>query len=202
MGGISTPFGSPGRVGSTISLGNSGKGTQDDPFIVHVDLEHSEANREFNVWSIKEKEINNYMRHVYHIRMAVTPGDGNKYIMTVRSHNQLEVQGPALSSLQNNIDSYLEKVSCPGLEKAYKNQAKRPYSFWLLIFPESIVFDNAVISMDQKDVKKRLIAFKTPMTNNPGIELHTMFATWEIADNSRGRIINEEAVIVEADLFD
>jgi hypothetical protein len=177
----------------------SQNGTQKNPWIVAVDIERAEGNRDFDiehVIGIDQDDI--YTRNGFDIRRTVAAPDMEEWTATIPtnfspqySKRVILFKGPSRDYWQRNTDKYHADghVGCEATKKAHsateiaiEELPVRQWSYYLLVFPPSIVLTNLIFSRDEEVVPQGKNPMKSKAADNPfKKDLRAMVLFWKIA---------------------
>jgi hypothetical protein len=180
-------------------------GTKEEPFVIYVDPTNPQSSREFDVSLIPMKLVKGFRRNCIHIRVCAAPGDHKEYSMMIPEDTvgMVLIRGPTRCIAYKDVQQYHRKgkngkgVNCVVTKKIHKEQYKEvlpPYSYWLLIFPEGLCFDNLIFSDDQVEVKANYngICIGDNVTGITDKPFNAMFVYWEIAEAKAGIKMDDE----------
>jgi hypothetical protein len=176
-------------------------GTQKNPWIIMVDIEYPERNREFDIQFVENMKRGKYERNGFHIRVTVAALDFKKYSATLPPQSQypaeykkriIIVKGPSHNAWYKNYKLYHaagNKVNCTSTAKSHKQTTlkigkdlERQEVYWLLVFPSCIQLANQVFSDDEFVVpigKNALINLAAENISKQDLRQLTLF--WKIA---------------------
>jgi len=116
--------------------------------------------------------------------------------------HQLLVKGPSQSKSFDHLCKYNAKIGCDATASVLKNEKtvleadkEKRASYWLLVFPPHVLFDNLVFSSDNTRVKKQHtgVAFNEDEVGvGPGINHNVSWVYWFIAEKHDGSLVEEE----------
>jgi hypothetical protein len=187
----------PGSTQYTDKWVPPAQGTIDDPYIINVDPDRPENNREFDISYIPMKTVKGYARNVVHIRIDSVPGDHQLWEMTVPpgALRQLLIRGPSRSMHYSKEEKFHRKQTCAVTYGIHTKVAEdigrypnRRFSYWLIQFPPEITLDNGVFSDDQIEVSRNKVGLRytDKETGIKGINTNCMMVYWEIAEKKAG----------------
>jgi hypothetical protein len=174
-----------------------GNGTKEHPYLVVVDLEYPERNREFCIERVANISHASYTRNAFHIRLPIAVPDFDGWDATIPNEdypllNQrvVEISGPSMCFWVRGTDKYHHKLDCEATKKKHAitelqigTKPGRQRAHWLLVFPEGITLDNQVFSHDRINVETGF----NPMTSEASEtacnkKLYGMALYWIIAE--------------------
>ena len=188
-----------------------------------VNMDRSEANREFDIQFVRQMTRGVFERNGFHIRLSVAPPDYTQFEATIprdglfpaEYQNRLvHIKGPSLSHWVKNTERYHKNLSCIQTKNAHnateieiQDDPSRELQYWLLVFPQHIVLDNQIFSVN--DAEGVLPLVHNPITlkgsesgNEFGKDVRGMTLFWSIAV-AGGRKIGKETTKAKAkDMFD
>ena len=167
-------------------------GSRSNPYIIKVDTRWPERHRNFDVKYVDRIKHGEYVRQGYHIRSNVSVADATLFEATMFAGNGLKnrsvlIKGPCRSAWHNEVEDYHRRKAgfCENTKEKHGNTADaikideiRRWHYWLLIFPEDVVLDNAVISGDPIHVTMERIGLKKSVG---GKECRSSSVYWRIA---------------------
>ncbi len=196
-----------------VQQGNQGHqdGTLINPFVIHVDLEFPERNREFEVERVKGIIHKQHTHDGFHIRTSVPPPNLSLWEATIPEdfpeywkNRVIQVKAPSrdywfrsrseLYSKHPKIDQMtMRKLDATHLK--VKKDINRQWTYYLLVFPESVELANA-FSDDDFTLPRGYVPMKVPAANNKFDEdLCGVGLFWIIAEKDSGtRIAAEDDV--------
>lgn len=190
-------------VDSDIPTDN-GRGTYENPWIVPVDTEEPERTRDFEVVYVNQIRVQNHQRAAFHIRKMIEVDDRGLWEATIPFELSQEntkfrnrcvlVRGPSRPSWFRTNDQYHRAVTCQATADAHAalqleieaDDSRRGISYWLIVFPPSILLDNRIISGDPEKVNMATIPMKKDIGNT---EIKAMAASWVVAVQGGRRVV-------------
>jgi hypothetical protein len=169
----------------------------DDPITINVDMGRPENKGIFDIAWIPQKIIHGYARNVVCVRVDACPGDQNKFQTSVPSGAewQLLVRTPSRLLHYSQEEKFHRDGYCAVARNihlgVYQNIVDDPRCAWvyyLLQFPNNVVLDNAVLSQDMHEVKRRKVgvSYSEDDTGIKGIVSNAFIVSWEIAERAAG----------------
>lgn len=165
-------------IHETLTSG-SGLGTLESPWVILVDTEHPERNREFDITFVESIKLDMKLRKGFHIRRSVTPLNQNEWEawiplnlpdgLTAALGRCVMIKGPSRDYWLREEKHYHCVVFCKATEVAHgatqmeiENDptGARAWHHWLLVFPPGIQLDNKIFSSDKSKIQKKKIAMK------------------------------------------
>jgi hypothetical protein len=170
-----------------------------NPWIVQVNLQRPEANREFDIehiTGIDQDEI--YSRNGFHIRRTVAAPDHDDWTATIPTHYKTQyskrvimIKGPSRDYWQRATEKYHENghVNCLATLKAHsatgiaiEEAPARQWSYQLLVFPPSVVLNNHIFSRDEEVLPIGRNPMKSKAAENHfKKDMRAMVLFWKIA---------------------
>jgi hypothetical protein len=197
---------------SSLSLASSKKmsedGTKSSPWIVHVNTQHAERNREFGVEKTIKDEVDGTDRDGWYIRRTVAVPDYDKWDASLLDDDDvprayknrcIRVKGPSQDFWQNNAERFSKKTSIveavakaiEATELAINQDESRQWSFWLLVFPSHITLDNKIYSSNDVDLDPDFNCMPISKTDNDfNKDIMGMVVCWHIAE-AGGRMVTK-----------
>jgi hypothetical protein len=199
-------------AGDSTVAGSSHEGSKINPYVINVDVEHPERNREFDIEFVQQIKHNNYIRSGYHIRVNVGVKDLDLWQAKMVQQGEgfenraILVKGPSRPFWMNCTLEYHRKLTCDSTKDAHlasvdeiKQDAERQFSYWMLVFPKSVTLDNAVFSGDPVNIEAERVGLKL---DQDGVDFNTCIVFWKVADNKfRGRRVEEKKKNSVTDMF-
>jgi hypothetical protein len=195
-------------------------GTEQYPWIVQVDSQRPEANRDFDIQFVQHMDQDEiYSRNGFHIRRTVAPQDHEKWEATIPNGYDPQyagrlilVKGPLQDYWQRSAETYhsTNKIKCPATKMAHSaseiaisGTTDRLWAYYLLCFGPEIALDNQIFSKDE---------YLVPMGKNPMVsaakenafqkDLRSLVLYWHIAVRGGTKISNGKKSDHSKDLFD
>lgn len=199
-----------------------GKGTEKEPYVIHVNVDKPERNGSFQVIQVANMGLGNHAYFGFEIALSIAPPDVAKYTMRVPNSLPLVFKGAETRALLcegPSQDFWLKDVArlnkartkkCAYAEDAYgdvakaiafnDNQEKDPRDkiFHLLVFPPHVELDNRVFSnQDPSWVKGDVIGMRSPPEENIlDKEIIGLVIVWRIAHAHGKKRIGEKPDLV------
>jgi hypothetical protein len=174
-------------------------GSWENPWIVKVDVERAESNRDFNVEHVVGIDQDDmYTRNGFHISRTVAAPDHEEWTATIPTHIERQyakrvimIKGPSQDFWQRLTEKYHEDghVACAATKRAHsateiaiEDAPGRQWSYFLLVFPPSIILTNLIFSRDEEVVPVGKIPMKSKSAENHfKKDLRAMVLFWKIA---------------------
>ena len=163
------------------------EGTKTKPYIIQVDIHHPERNREFDILRVGGIIHNGYTRNGFHIRRSIAVPDHELWEATIPQNlpsyekRAVLIKGPSRDFSIRDSDRYHRKMACNATKNAHmateikiEDDLGLQSSFWLLLFPEGIILDNAFVETGWV----KMIEHNSPI----GEPLHGMAVYWVIGE--------------------
>jgi hypothetical protein len=193
-----------------------GNGTKEHPYILCINVNHPEHNREFNIERVSNIEHNSYTRNGFYIRLPVAPVDFDQWEASIPTHyptlqqRVVQVKGPSRSFWIRSTEWYHKKISCTAMQHVHAATKLEidandfcQVSYWLLVFPENITLDNQIFSNDSIIVEPGYNAMSTEEAETEiGKKLYSMAVYWKIAEVGGHRVQSGKLKPSEKKLFD
>ena len=159
------------------------EGTKENPFVIYVDLDHPERNREFEVFYVTDMVYNEHTWNSVYIHRSILPGSSDYTTWEAqipKPEEYTHIPGPKVLIKGVSRDFWLRNVrryhSHPRMgprckafiqehNKTYfavKGSKERKMAYWILVFPSKIVLDNSVLAGEEYEVPTEMI----PLTIN------------------------------------
>lgn len=148
---------------SLSSMHSNFAGSKSNPYILHVDSNYPERNREFDIHHMDTIEHGDFHRSGYNIRVKTYITDVPFWSAQMQNgipdheDRAILVKGPSRDATHDLIDEYHRKLDCAHTKDAHSKTSiaisqapERQVSYWLLLFKEGVKLDNVVFSGDNQ----------------------------------------------------
>ena len=174
-------------------------GSWQNPWIVKVDVERAESNRDFNVEHVVGIDQDDmYTCTGFHISCTVAAPDHEEWTAAIPTHIERQyakrvimVKGPSREFWLRDTEKYHEDghVACEATKRAHsateiviEDAPGRQWSYFLLVFPPSIILTNLIFSRDEEVVPVGKNPMKSKSAENHfKKDLRAMVLFWKIA---------------------
>jgi hypothetical protein len=191
-------------------------GTIDFPYIVIVNLLKPEKNWGFEISEIENIVFRDYTRDGFHIRKTTTPLQADDWEATIPRQRYpsldsraVQIRGPSQDFWHQNPELYHEELytqvegatnnlpkDCSSTLNAHKKlyaaiqgDPTRKYSYWLLVFPESVVLENHIFSDDSSNVRKHIHPMEAQFMDDDEVtDINGVDVFWRIAVSGGDRL--------------
>ena len=143
------------------------EGTKSKPYIIQVNIDYPERNREFDIQRVFKMTHNSSSRNGFHIRRSIAVLDHDLWEATipndlpaVYANRAVLIKGPAQDFWMHHCRNHSEE-----------GQRSR---FWLLLFPVGIILDDVFLETGWV----KMIEHNSPI----GEPLHGMAVYWVIGE--------------------
>jgi hypothetical protein len=198
-------------AGDSTVAGPSHEGSKTTPHVVKVDINHPERNREFDIQCVPQISHQGYVRTGYVIRVETCVLDVDKweakivYEPSEDKNPSILVRGPGRSEWMNKAEGYHQTLTCDSTKVTHlatvndiKSDTDRQFSYWLLVFPESVALDNAIFSGDPVYIDSKKVGLNML---DDGVDFKTCIVNWRVADKYGGRQLAEKKRTSVSDMF-
>ena len=169
------------------------EGTKFNPHIIHVNTNFPESHCEFDIEKVDRFEKAGWVVQGYHIRKDLGASDKGQWQANMVSYRNCDnkavlIKGKTRKSCFDEVATYHHAGTLPYVmekhtrTKANKaNDPERKICYWLLVFPDSVVLDNSILSGNNK----RLTMNTTGTNEVKGTtNFITPFVYWNIAERN------------------
>jgi hypothetical protein len=209
-------FGDPSTVGtSTSSVGElredtmieNQDGTEQHPFIVFINLDFPERNREFVVNTVEVvKEEDGFAYQAYMIRTACSHHELEEFSAQVPEEHTFPlwknrcvlVSGPSLPFWMTDPELFCDNMgfNCSNTKQCLTvyNQSlvddtDRHYKFWMLVFPPHVHLNNKILAshyaaLDQNSAKMDMVK-ASGIAKSKGNEIYVVGSTEITSSNAK-----------------
>jgi hypothetical protein len=209
--GVGTPPPWTNSGDSTTSTSGLHEGSKSNPYVINVDVQHPERNREFDIDFVETMKHGDYIRKGFHIRvnagvLDVDLWEARMYQGEGYKNRAILVKGPSRTSWMDNLESYHRKGKCELTRVAHiathndiSNNKDRQVAYWLLVFPAYMTLNNEIFSGDPDNIESGSIGLKEKID---GVTFGTSIVFWKIAQRFGGRRVDCKKKTKVKDLFD
>jgi hypothetical protein len=182
-------------------------GSRNSPHVIEVDIAYPERNREFFVQHVNNLEHNQHVRSGFHIRRTTAVQDRDLWEAKIHDgqSRSILIKGPSRDWWLTQPDLYGSQFKCDATKKAHAatglaigRDETRQWTYWLLIFPESIVLENVIFSGDPVEIDTHVIGMATTLE---GMNLQNCVVYWQVSEKFGGRRIKENTKSSIKNLF-
>jgi hypothetical protein len=197
----------PPSVTASSEISDNSPGSRNSPHIIDVDTAHPERNREFFVQYVDNLEHNSHIRSVFHIRCTTAVQDCDLWEATIHGteSRKILVKGPSRDWWLTKAELYNTQFTCDATKNAHlatglaiARHETRQWTYWLLVFPESVVLDNVLFSGDPTEIEVHVVGLST---TEESIPLQSCMVYWQVSMKFGGRRIKENTKSSVANLF-
>ncbi len=183
-------------------------GSEENPYIIIVDLQRPESNWGFEVSEVDGIEHRDYKRDIFHIRKVITLGQEELWSASIPiekypglAKRSVLLSGPSQDFWHASHERYHQVDFCEDtktvhetLETDIEGDLKRKVSYWLLVFPEGTQLENHILSDDAVHVRKEVnemvddVVFEEGTEEEETVEILGTDIYWRIAKSGGTRI--------------
>jgi hypothetical protein len=192
---------------ATSEISDTYPGSRNSPHIIEVDIAYPERNGAFFVQHVHNLEHNQHVRSGFHIRHVTAVQDRDLWEARIygQQSRSIMIKGPSRNWWLTQSELYSTQFPCDATKKAHDSTGlaigrdqTRQWTYWLLIFPESIVFDNVIFSGDPVEIDTNVVGMAT---TEEGMALQSCVVYWQVSEKFGGRRIKENTKSSIANLF-